>query len=210
MYRPPAYAVDDPLWLHAAIRAYPFATIAAASGGSVAFAYAPVVLDTGALPFGKLRFHLARGNALAAAHGATLFFSFKGPDAYVSPDWYESKALVPTWNYVAVEASGTARRVEGEELRTLLVDLSAVQEDQLRPKAPWLIDKVPQERIAALMNAITGFEVPLKTLQGKFKLSQDKKREDVEGVIAGLEARGTPGASAAARAMREVALKPKA
>ncbi len=206
MYRPPAFAVDDLTWLHAAIRTYPFATIAMAKDGLVRFAYAPVVLDASRSNLGTLRFHLARSNALAVANDATLSFSFRGPDAYVSPDWYETKGLVPTWNYIALEATGIARRVMGMELRQLLIDLSAMEEAQLHPKPAWEIDKVPQERLSQLMTAIVGFSVPLDTLQGKFKLSQDKRLEDVTGVIAGLEARNTPASNAVAGAMRDISL----
>lgn len=206
MYRPPAFAVDDLTWLHAAVRTYPLATIAIAKDGLVRFAYAPVVLDASRGSLGTLRFHVARSNALAAANDATLTFSFRGPDAYVSPDWYLTKGLVPTWNYIAVEATGIARRIMGTELRQLLVDLSEMEEEQLYPKPAWDIAKVPEERLSQLMTAIAGFSVPLDTLQGKFKLSQDKRVEDVTGVIAGLEARDTPQSVAVARAMRDVSL----
>jgi transcriptional regulator len=206
MYRPPAFAVDDLTWLHAAIRTYPLATIAMAKDGLVRFAYAPVILDNSRGDLGTLRFHLARNNPLVAANDATLSFSFRGPDAYVSPDWYETKGLVPTWNYIAVEATGIARRIVGAELRQLLVDLTDAEEDQLHPKPAWTIDKVPQERLSQLVTSIAGFAVPLDTLQGKFKLSQDKRLEDVTGVIAGLEERNTPQSNAVARAMRDVSL----
>lgn len=206
MYRPHAFAVDDLTWLHAAIRTYPFATIAMAKENLVRFAYAPVVLDTRPGSLGTLRFHLARSNPLAGANEATLSFSFRGPDAYVSPDWYETKGLVPTWNYIAIEATGIARRVAGAELREVLIDLSGVEEAQLYPKPPWSMDKVPEDRMGALLSSIAGFSVPLDTLEGKFKLSQDKRPEDVMGVISGLESRNTAQTNAVARAMRDVSL----
>ncbi|HEV2560802.1 MAG TPA: FMN-binding negative transcriptional regulator [Rhizomicrobium sp.] len=203
MYRPAAFVVDDTAVLHAAIRTRVFATIAIAREGRVQFAYAPVVLDdTGKL--GTFRFHLARGNPIVAlADGARLSFSFLEPDAYISPDWYESQAMVPTWNYIAIEASGIARKLKREELRQLLIDLSAAEEEKLLPKKPWTIDKVPEPRIDALLNAIEGFAVPLETLHGKFKLSQDKKAADIGGVIAALEARGDVASIAVAKAMRK-------
>ncbi len=204
MYRPAAFAVDEIAALHAAIRSWPFATIAAASDGVVAFAYAPVVVDAAENTLGTVRFHLAHGNPLADADGATLFFSFRGPDAYVSPDWYETQGRVPTWNYIALEASGTAQRIGDGELRALLADLSAAEEAKLAPKPPWLIDKVPEHRLSALMEAIVGFSVPLQALKGKFKLSQNSGAGDAQGVIAGLEARGDADAGAVARAMREL------
>jgi transcriptional regulator len=200
MYRPAAFVVDDLAALHAVIRARVFATIALVHDG-IHFAYAPVVLDD-AGKFGALRFHLARGNPVCAlADGKPLSFSFIAADAYVSPDWYETAGLVPTWNYIAIEGSGIVRKLNRGELRKLLIDLSAQEEEKL-PKAPWTLDKVPEARIEVLLNGIEGFSVPLDALHGKFKLSQDKKPADIAGVIANLEARGDAASLAVAKAMR--------
>ena len=204
MYRPSAYAIDDVAALHAVIREHSFATVGAIAQGKQRFAYAPVVVDAFPVPRGALRFHLARGNALAELDGEDIRFSFLGPNAYVSPDWYESDGFVPTWNYIAVEAGGTARRLDSDELHRLLVDLSAELEERLRPKLPWTIDKIPEQRIATLLNGIRGFAVNLDTLEGKFKLSQDKKPEDIAGVIAGLEGQGDCVSRAVAAAMHSV------
>lgn len=202
MYRPAAFVVDDVAALHGVIRARVFATIALAHDG-IHFAYAPVVLDGGG-EFGVLRFHLARANPVCAlADGNPLSFSFIAADAYVSPDWYESEGMVPTWNYIAIEASGIARKLNREELRRLLIDLSAQEEEKL-PKAPWTLDKIPETRIEALLNGIEGFSVPLDALHGKFKLSQDKKPADIAGVISALERRGDAASVAVARAMRKL------
>ena len=194
--------VDDVAALHAFIGNRPFATIGVVVESRVVLAYAPVVLDAGGA-LGTVRFHLAKNNPVAAvADGAPMQISFMGPDAYVSPDWYVSQGLVPTWNYMAVEGEGWARVLPDLELQALLVDLSAEQERQLLPKKPWTVDKLTADRLAALTNAIVGFSVMFEKLEGKFKLSQDKKPEDIEGVIAGLEARGDAASLAVAKAMR--------
>ena len=104
---------------------------------------APVVLDAEAGPHGTVRFHLASNNPLAHfADRALLQMSFLGPDAYVSPDWYETPGRVPTWNYLAVEGGGTVRRLDNDELRQLLFDLSAAEENKLLPKKPWTIARL--------------------------------------------------------------------
>ncbi|MGD0145098.1 MAG: FMN-binding negative transcriptional regulator, partial [Rhizomicrobium sp.] len=191
MYRPGAFAVDDLSVLHDVIRQRVFATMAAVIDGAAVFAYAPVILDPQNGSLGGIRFHLAIGNALAKlADGARVWVGVMGPDAYVSPDWYKSIVTVPTWNYIAVEGDGVVRRMSREELRQLVIDLSAQEEEKLRPKTPWSIDKVPPARMEALLNGIVGFSLAFERLEGKFKLSQDKKPEDAEGVIAGLERRG--------------------
>ncbi len=203
MYRPKAYVVDDVAVLHRFIRQRAFTTIGAIINGAVEFAYAPVVLD-GVGACGTVRFHLAKDNPAATLEdGAQVLLSFAGHDAYVSPGWYASEGMVPTWNYVAVEGKGKVRRLSGEQLYTLLVDLSAAQEERLLPKRPWTVEKLSEKKLAALMAAIVGFSVPFEKLEGKFKLSQDKKPEDFAGVIAGLEARGDAASLLVAEAMQK-------
>jgi transcriptional regulator len=202
MYRPSAYVIDDVSILHQVMRRRCFATIAAVVEHHVQFAYAPVIVDAEPHPLGVVRFHLARGNPLADGNEAEMRLSFLGPDAYISPDWYEKGGLVPTWNYIVVEASGRAEVLEESELRQLLVDLSARHEERLRPKPPWTLGKISDERIAALLRGICGFTLKLDKLEGKFKLSQDKSAADIAGVMAGLEARGDVASLAVARAMR--------
>jgi transcriptional regulator len=204
MYRPPAFALDDLAALHDAIRARTFATLACAIDGAVAIAYAPVVLDPDAGPEGGVRFHLARANPVASiADGTPVVLSFLCADAYVSPDWYETEGRVPTWNYIAVEGRGTVRRLDGDDLRRMLVDVTAAEEAKLLPKTPWTVDKLPPEKLAGLLNAIVGFSVRFETLEGKFKLSQNVSPEDASGVVDGLVRRGDPASLAVAEAMRQ-------
>lgn len=203
MYRPLAFATDDKAALNAVIRWRVFATVACVIDGAIAVAYAPVVLDADDGPHGSVRFHLAGNNPVAAVpDGTALAFSFLGPDAYVSPDWYETQGRVPTWNYIAVEGRGAAQRMDSDQLRQLLVDLSAAEENKLLPKKPWTIDKVPEDRMVTLMNAIVGFSVRFATLEGKFKLSQNVTSEDAEGVMRGLVQRGDANGRGIAEAMR--------
>ena len=199
MYRPAAFALDDRDALHAFIRANPFATVAVAVQGRVALAYAPVVLDGD-----TARFHLAANNPVAqAADGARLTLGFLGAHAYISPDWYATPGMVPTWNYTAVEGEGAARRLDAAATRALLEDLSAAEEAHLSPKPPWKTGKVPPERMAMLLTAIVGFAVTFDGLEGKAKLSQNVKREDFDGAVAGLERRGDGASVAVAAAMRK-------
>ncbi|HEX3674307.1 MAG TPA: FMN-binding negative transcriptional regulator [Rhizomicrobium sp.] len=204
MYRPSAFAVDDAAVLHAVLRERVFATVAASREGAVQFAYAPVVVDAQNGQLGGIRFHLALGNPLVAlADGARVSISVMGADAYISPDWYREIVTVPTWNYMVVEGEGALRRLSREDLRKLVIDLSAQEEEKLVPKTPWLIGKVPPERTEALLNGIVGFSLAFERLQGKLKLSQDKKPVDFAGVLAGLEARGDPASLAVAAAMKD-------
>jgi transcriptional regulator len=204
MYRPPAFATDNIAALHEAIRSRVFATVACVIDGAMEFAYAPVVLDADEGPKGSVRFHLAGNNAVAGiADGMSVALSFLASDAYVSPDWYDTRGRVPTWNYIAIEGRGTARRLNDDELRQLLIDLSASEENKLAPKIPWTVDKVPEKKLGALMRAIVGFSVQFQTLEGKFKLSQNVTPEDAEGAMRGLIHRGDAGGREVAKAMRK-------
>ena len=101
-----------------------------------------------------------------------------GPDAYVSPDWYAGMPnQVPTWNYVAVHLRGTLRLRPDETLRAHLDALSARFEEALRPKPPWRTTKVAPERLAAMMRAIVPIELAIETMDGTWKLNQNKPAE---------------------------------
>ena len=99
-----------------------------------------------------------------------------GPDSYVSPDWYgtDTADQVPTWNYVAVHIRGTLRRRPDETLRAHLDALSARFENELRPKAPWTPAKVSPDQLATLMRSIMPVELSVESVDGTWKLNQNK------------------------------------
>jgi len=203
MYCPPQYAVTDRAALSAAIRDFPLATIIACAERRAMLAYAPVVVDENDGAGLSVRFHLARANPAAALlTGCELLVSFRGPDAYISPNWYRSASMVPTWNYIAIEGRGRATRLDRPRLRSLLEDLSAQEEAKLQSKQPWTTAKVAPERYEKLLDVIEGFVLRFDLLEGKFKLSQEKSALDFEGAIAGLEEHGHRRAHEVATAMR--------
>jgi transcriptional regulator len=123
----------------------------------------------------RLRFHVSRGNRAATAlDGKRAIASCLGPDAYVSPDWYNVPDQVPTWNYLAVEAEGPLRRLDEAALAALLDDLSAAQEARLAPKPPWTRAKMSPGRFEAMLKAIIGYELAIEDLRGTRKLGQNK------------------------------------
>jgi transcriptional regulator len=207
MYNPVHFAISDVTQIHDFVRSNPFATLAAIIDGNVHFAYVPVILDATLPPHGTLHFHFARANPMASLQdGARITFSIIGAHAYVSPDWYESPDQVPTWNYTAVEGSGTVKRLDGGNTRRYLNRLAAEQEATLSPKQPWSPGKVAPERLKKLLLAIVGFELALDRLDGKAKLSQNKTKADIAGAIAALKDRGDAMAVAVAAAMQKTLL----
>lgn len=147
--------------------------------------------------FGGLVGHIARknaqwrepliGEAMAIVHG---------PDAYISPTWYAAKRehgrVVPTWNYVTIHAHG--RLVIHDDVDWLernVRRLTAMHEGAR--SVPWSVDDAPRAYIEGQLRAIVGVELLIDRLEAKAKLSQNRSSDDVDGVIAGLEADGEGG-----------------
>ena len=107
---------------------------------------------------------------------------------------------MPTWNYVAVEAEGSARRLDEAALIAHLDALSAAHEQRLAPRTPWTRAKMALGRFEAMLPAIAGYELRVEHWRGTRKLSQNKPMDDVARVIAGLEAQGNAALAAAMRA----------
>ena len=169
------------------LAASPFCTLAASVGERVLVAHAPVIArrDDGVL---KLDFHLSRGNALAAAvaAGFPAVAVSLAADAYVSPDWYENRDSVPTWNYVAVEVEGPVGPLDLAATVALLDDLSAMEEARLLPKVPWTRHKMSPGKFDSMVKGIVGAQMRVTRLEGTTKLSQNKTDADRSGVMAAL------------------------
>ena len=182
-----AFHCDDPEVLLAQLARQPFATIAAAPEGRPLIAHTPVIARQ--LPSGlALDFHVSRGNALApfVAEGFVAVAVSLGPDAYVSPDWYEAADQVPAWNYVSVEVEGPVAQLDDAGLFAILDDLSAQEEGRLLPKPPWTRRKMTPGRFEAIARAVVGCRLSVQRLEGTFKLSQNKSQADRDGVVRAL------------------------
>ena len=166
----------------------------------------PLVLDRARGAHGTLAGHIARANPQSAQtrDGDEALVIFSGDDAYVSPSYYASKArdgkVVPTWNYVAVHAYGPIRFVsEPLALRRHLEVLTRRHEEG-RPTA-WAVTDAPDAYIERMLGAIVGVEIEIARLEGKWKMSQNRREPDRQGVIAGLEAEADPQSVAVAAIM---------
>ncbi len=125
-------------------------------------------------------FHLVRSNPIARRMSNPLEarLAVSGPHSYVSPDWYEIDDQVPTWNYIAVHLVGEIERRPQENMRDLLNRQSAHFEDQLRPKPPWLTEKMTPEVLERMMRQIVPCQMRVHEIHGTWKLNQNKD-EDV-------------------------------
>ena len=157
-------------------------------------------------PVGRLLGHVARNNRqwTVPPIGPALVI-VRGPDAYVSPAWYATKRehgrVVPTWNYVTAHIHGTL--VVHDDPAWVEANVRALSERHEAARAmPWSVDDAPPGYIAGQLRAIVGVEIAIGRIDAKFKLSQNRSAEDVDGAIAGLEA-GPEAGHPTATAMRE-------
>jgi transcriptional regulator len=195
MYRPPAFREDRLDVLHALIRAHPLAMLVTAGAQGLTANLIPFTLDPARGESGVLRAHLARANdQLADLRSVSeALVIFQGPETYITPSWYASKAehgrVVPTWNYAVVQAWGRPAVMDDAAwLRTQIAELTHTQED---PRArPWQVSDAPADFIESQVKGIVGLEIPIARIEGKWKVSQNRPVADREGVVAGLNAEG--------------------
>ena len=194
MYVPPAFAEHRVDVLHGAIRRTGLANLVTVGAAGLLASPLPMMLDAAAGSYGTLYGHLARANPqwqdTPTADGLAIFM---GPDAYVSPGWYATKRetgkVVPTWNYITVHAAGPVSFFEDvDELLDVVTRLTDRHEEGRA--APWAVSDAPAPFVAGQLKGIVGFRMPIRALQGKWKLSQNRPPADRAGVAAGLAAEG--------------------
>lgn len=174
--------------------------------GDLEAVHLPFVLDRRRGSYGALIGHVARANPIWTmfAPDRDVLVIFQGAHAYVSPHWYVTPGLVPTWNYIAVHAYGAPRILSGEAKVDALARLTALMERSLAPKPPWTMDEVPEPSLQALRRGVVAFEIEIARLQGKQKLNQNRAAADRAGVVAALEASGESDDVAIAQRMRVI------
>ena len=196
MYLPPAFRDEELPRLHQTMRDARLANFVTSTAEGLMASPLPLFLAAGEGPYGTLYGHLARANSqwkLRPAGDAVALFM--GPDAYISPAWYPSKAehhrVVPTWNYVAVHAYGAVEFFDDAD-RLLDVVSRLTNLHATGSKTPWSVSDAPKEFIAAQLRGIVGLRMPITRIDGKRKMSQNRSVEDRAGVVAGLNASERP------------------
>ncbi|MFT4241406.1 MAG: FMN-binding negative transcriptional regulator [Acidovorax sp.] len=191
----------DATALHALVRTQPLATLVVMHEGALHANHIPLFLAPDRGPHGTLVGHVARANGVWPLLPAQAVAVFHGPQAYVSPSWYPSKAVdgkqVPTWNYAAVHAHGTLHAVDDPERLRAIVNTLSEQHEAHRAE-PWRITDAPPDYIDKMLRAIVGVELAVERWQGIWKASQNRTDTDHAGVVQGLHAEGTSGARAMA------------
>lgn len=195
MYEPLHHRQESLEAQHALIRSQPLGMLISAGPIGIEANTIPFLLDASASKLGTLRAHMARANGQwrSLSETAETLVIFQGPDRYISPSWYATKRetgkVVPTWNYVMVQARGRPRVIEDPAwLRAQIEELTATHEGK-RAK-PWAVGDAPAAFIDMQIKAIVGVEIEIARLAGKWKVSQNRPVADRLGVIEGLSEEG--------------------
>jgi transcriptional regulator len=182
MYTPKHFEVTAPDTLAAFVEAHSFGTLITAPEGRPFASHVPFLLDR---EHGVLHCHLARANPQwqQVTAMSEVLVIFLGPHGYVSPTWYTDPG-VPTWNYTAVHVYGTARLIDDAAHTARHVEALAAKFER-GSASPWVPDYDPRR-----LGGIVGIEIRIRSIEGKFKLSQNRSAADRAGVIAQLRASG--------------------
>jgi len=191
VYLPAHFEETRPEVLHQIIRNYPLGTLVTLASDGLTANHLPFEYDPQPAPFGTLRCHVARGNSVWKDFDARTpaLAIFSGPQAYISPSWYEAKRehgkVVPTYNYFVVHAYGPMRVIEDPQWLHGLVSRLTERFESSRPQ-PWAVADAPADYIERQLGAIVGLEIPITRLIGKSKASQNRSAADQAGVVHGL------------------------
>jgi transcriptional regulator len=212
MYQPLPHRQEQLEAQHALIRSHPLGLLISHGAEGLQANSIPFLIDPGASKLGTLQAHMARANgqwrALDAANDVLVVF--QGADHYITPGWYETKRetgkVVPTWNYVMVQARGRPRVIEDAAWLRAQIEALTKKNESARP-APWAVGDAPEAFIAMQIKAIVGVEIEITDIAGKWKASQNRPAADRIGVVAGLEALGDEASREMASIVREAAPK---
>jgi transcriptional regulator len=192
MYAPEAFEITDQERLWRFVEEYPFAIMITNQEEFFA-THIPFSLEKApGKPGGKdgdgrrLLGHIATANPhKAQLDGADILLIFQGPHGYVSPSWYGTRQAVPTWNYAAVHVWGTAHCFS-DEARLEGVVRSLSDRFETGQRQPWNLDELAQSSRRAMLRQITGVEISVSKIAGKFKMSQNRGTEDRHSVANAL------------------------
>ncbi len=182
MHIPSSFKVSDQGELFSFINQYSFGQLISIDDDRPCSTHIPFLLDS---ENKKLICHLAKINTQwKSIHDQEVLITFLGPHDYISPTWYVGNG-VPTWDYQAVHVYGKATVINDHEILKNMVDELSSKYESKKPD-PWLGEYADE-----MLSAIIGIEIDIKEIQGQYKLSQNRSKEDREQVIKTLKKNGS-------------------
>ena len=175
MYIPKDFLVDDRAELLRFMRANMFAIIVSDDAGIPIATHVPVVVAR-AEPL-TLWSHIALANSQwkMFERGSETLVIFQGPHAYISPSYYDTTQSVPTWNYAAVHVYGTPKILADDRLK---LSVLAATFQATEPQAQMQWNEAPADYRERLLAGMVAFEIAVTRLEGKYKLSQNRTRDE--------------------------------
>ncbi len=193
MYLPQHFHEISSDEIAAVIAAAPLACIVAQTDAGLIANHIPLF----AAPGGTLIGHVALANDMhrLIAEGQDVLVVFRGDDAYVSPNYYPSKAAhhrhVPTWNYQVVHVYGGISFQHDEHAKRAAVALlTRSHERRVNGAKAWKMADAPADYMDQMLGNIVAFRIAVHRTLAKSKLSQNREARDYQGVIEGLRAGG--------------------
>jgi transcriptional regulator len=201
VYIPEHFRSEDRATALAFMRANPFVILVSNTDEGPFATHVPVIIRESAEHL-TIRGHVAKANPhwRYLQNDPACLMIFHGPHAYISPSNYDTRDVVPTWNYSAVHIYGKATTyAEPEQLLNMLHDLIATFEAAYEQQWASLNEAYRQR----MLSHIVGFEIAVTKLEAKFKLSQNRTKNEQQHIIDSLRGASDTAVSGTARLMCE-------
>lgn len=178
MYMPPLNKEEDTSTLLAFMQNHSFVTFVSTIQGELIATHIPVMIHKEQDDLIILG-HLARANPHCNAFDKEeSLIIFTGPHAYISPTHYDKLESVPTWNYAVVHAYGVPQKLSfkdnPKQMQQMILDL--IREHEQNYEKQW--EDLSEKYKHGMMQGITGFKMKITKLEGKYKLSQNKNKNE--------------------------------
>lgn len=183
--------------MHSLIVSRPLGTLVTLGASGLFASHIPMILEDDGSQFGVLKGHISRANTQWRDFVPTVeaLAIFAGHQHYISPNWYpgtkEHGREVPTWNYVVVHAYGPLTVIQDHDWLLTNVEKLTNNHEAASP-TPWKVSDAPEDFIKSQLNGIVGLELPIRRLEGKWKVSQNRSERERNGVVDGLSRLNTP------------------
>ncbi len=202
MYIPPAFNEPNSDTLFEFIQQHSFGVLVSQHGDTPFATHLPFLTQRIAGESGHLLSHMARANPhWTFAEGRTVIAIFSGPHAYISPTWYETPNAVPTWNYTAVHVTGVFEAITDPNELMALLDRTVRHYESPR-EMPWQFE-TSNDFYTKLAQSVVGFRIRITTIEGKWKLSQNRAIQQQERVANVLAKSNDANERAVAETMRQ-------
>jgi transcriptional regulator len=192
MYQPKHFEETRIEVMQALVASQPLSTLVTLSDEGLVADQIPMLLRPGEGPFGTLVGHVARANPLwrQTRLDTPVLAIFQGPQHYISPSWYPTKQehgkVVPTWNYVVVQARGLLQIHDDPDWVRQQATQITNQQERTSAK-PWAVDDAPRDYTDSMIKAVVGISIEVTLWSGKWKVSQNQPAVNRAGVVQSLE-----------------------